>query len=427
MEMNLDKEFENYFLVKAKDPAMLAKVKKAAEARGLSYLDAYCAIAPKFKDRSKLERKLREMSEKEAVTLEGKVPETYKQPAVPQEAARARTLDDSKEIYNAIEKEQTVLPKPRDELLEGLVELDEPPKSKEQIQQSRTKTMPDPKKPAPAIKQKPAEEPQELDLAADLEKQFADEDEPAPKKLADPLGSGMRESRPADAIKCEIPKYRSEEKYTTVKQLGKGGMGVVLEVTDNDIGRNVALKKIKGKMHPQKTARFDEEAKITGRLEHPNIIPVHEFVQNENERYFTMKLVKGEDLEKILDKKSAKEEGYHRKYDRASLLRIFVDVCNALAYAHDHNVIHRDIKPANVMIGKFGEVLVMDWGLGKVIGTPEELDVTGQSVIPMKSAGLTADGVVMGTPAYMAPEQAEGKLAEMDAKTDILVADKSKL
>lgn len=423
MSKNLNKEFENYFLIKAKDPAMLEKVKKAAEARGLSYLDAYCAIAPKFKDREKLERKLREMSEKEAVTIEGDIPATYKQsgPAVPKEAARAGTLDDSREAYHAIGEEKTVPPKQREELLENLVELEfaEPPKSKEQLQQSRTKTMPGPKKPAPApiIKPKQKEEPEEIDIFADAAKQF--EGGEAPQKLPDPLGSGLKESKPADAIKCEIPKYPSEEKYNLVKQLGKGGMGVVLEVTDNAIGRNVALKKIKGKIHPQRTARFDEEAKITGRLEHPNIIPVHEFVQNENERYFTMKLVKGEDLEKILEKKSAKEENYHRKYDRASLLRIFIDVCNALAYAHDHNVIHRDIKPANVMIGKFGEVLVMDWGLGKVIGTPEEMDVTGQSVIPMKSAGLTADGVVMGTPAYMAPEQAAGKLSEMDEKTDI--------
>lgn len=417
MSENLNKEFENYFRVK--NPDALPKIKKVAEAEGISYLDAYCSIAPKFKDRDKLEKKLLEMSA-EGNTLDGGMPRTN-QPPVPDTFARKERQLNSAEIRMG--EEPTI--RPKDDLLGNLVDLDDAKRK----MNSPTKSL-------------------------DYENQPEDTAEP---KKPDPLGSGLNESKPADAIKCELPKYKSEEKYTKIKKLGEGGMGIVLNVKDNDIGRNVALKQMKGNPSPDQIARFIGEGEITGQLEHPNIVPVHELVNNpiQNEYYFTMKLVQGEDLEKIVNKKNGsriqqlqdkkrelkekkkwddqleeqfqektKEEKKEqsrclRQYDLNSLLRIFTYICNGMAFAHSKDVIHRDLKTANVMVGRFGEVQIMDWGLAKIIGTPEEQDNTGKSMISTKNTGNTLEGTVMGTPAFMPPEQAEGKLSELDSRSDV--------
>ncbi|MBI4617520.1 MAG: serine/threonine protein kinase, partial [Planctomycetes bacterium] len=184
-------------------------------------------------------------------------------------------------------------------------------------------------------------------------------------------------------------------RYPLLATLGKGGMGEVLLVRDPELGRDLAAKVILGGARAGRAplAKFLLEAQVTGQLEHPNIVPVHELgIDEGNRAYFTMKRVKGRDLEALLSdlaagegRQSSSTSGRRRAAGRASgvrkvehaeaalvrLLAIFLKVLDAVAFAHSRGVIHRDLKPANVMTGEFGEVLVMDWGLAKVIGQPE--------------------------------------------------------
>jgi serine/threonine protein kinase len=209
----------------------------------------------------------------------------------------------------------------------------------------------------------------------------------------------------------------SSKKYELIKKLGEGGMGEIWEANDTIINRIVAIKKMKG-VHPDRIRRFLNEARITGQLEHPNIPPVHDLTENNLE--FAMKLIHGEDLLKIIQQIKENKKEYKQKYPKKEMLKIFSKACEALAFAHSEGVIHRDIKPENIMVGKFGEVQVMDWGLAKKIGTPDNV---GKSAIPnhdkANTQGLTMAGSIMGTPIYMSPEQAGAELEEIDAQSDI--------
>ncbi|GEM_PF-249115 len=220
-----------------------------------------------------------------------------------------------------------------------------------------------------------------------------------------------------------------EARYEILDEIGRGGMGAILRLVDRDIRRPVAMKVILGSDDRGRTARFVEEAQITGQLEHPNIVPVHEIGLDPDGRlYFTMKLVKGESLETLLDRVNLAEkagpaavpEGSAPLPTLSDLLHIYLKVCDAVAFAHSKSVIHRDLKPENVMVGRFGEVQVMDWGLAKVLGREdaagEDLVATIRSEAP---AGKTLEGEVMGTPSYMPPEQADGRLEEIDERSDI--------
>ena len=229
------------------------------------------------------------------------------------------------------------------------------------------------------------------------------------------------------------------QRYIIEKEIARGGMGAVLRAVDCDIRREVAVKYLLQQADPRSKARFVEEAQITGQLEHPNIPPVHELGVDKDKRvFFAMKMVKGRSLQQVLDelrqKKSAEKE-----WPLGRLLNIFVNICNGLGYAHARGVIHRDLKPANIMVGDFGEVYVMDWGLAKVLdGSPKAAAVAGPAVsaIPLSGsasgsssgkvatsregdADLTQEGAVLGTPAYMPPEQAMGKIDAIDARSDI--------
>ena len=223
-------------------------------------------------------------------------------------------------------------------------------------------------------------------------------------------------------------------KYTLIGEHARGGMGRVLLVHDESLGRDVALKELlpgKGgtdsptpievQHSKEMAARFLREARITGQLEHPSITPVHELGRREDgSLYYTMKLVKGRTLEKAIQDCGTLDE-------RLKLLPHFVDLCNAIAYAHSRHVIHRDIKPANVMVGDYGETVILDWGLAKVKDEVEESasaasDPTAATVLGMRqdtpsSGHKTAYGQLLGTPVYMSPEQAKGLPA--DEKSDI--------
>jgi len=214
-----------------------------------------------------------------------------------------------------------------------------------------------------------------------------------------------------------------EAKYLFDKEIGHGGMGVVLETVDQDIRRKVAMKVMppSTKENIPLIKRFLEEAQITGQLEHPNIVPVHEIgIDDESTAYFTMKLVRGEDLEAIISKMADGNHEYLKKYSLGSLIQIFMKVCDGIGYAHSKGVLHRDLKPENIMVGSFGEVLVMDWGVSKVLGREEMQTVESSMPFHEKEASFqTIEGQVMGTPSYMSPEQAMGNISELDERSDV--------
>jgi hypothetical protein len=224
---------------------------------------------------------------------------------------------------------------------------------------------------------------------------------------------------PAAALAHEI-----EGRYTTVLEAARGGMGRVWLVRDEQLGREVALKELLpdpgGSTHPTTSpshpmgGRFAREARVTAQLQHPSITPVYELGRRpDGALYYTMKFVRGKTLSEAIAERRSFEE-------RRRLLPHFVDLCQAIAYAHSRGVVHRDIKPGNVMIGDFGETVVVDWGLAKV--GAEESPLSPAAVRPApwsESQDGTMAGHALGTPAYMPPEQAQGRLDEVDERSDI--------
>jgi serine/threonine protein kinase/tetratricopeptide (TPR) repeat protein len=201
--------------------------------------------------------------------------------------------------------------------------------------------------------------------------------------------------------------------YRLVRVLDKGGMGLVYEAIDEHLDRPVALKVVLKSGHQHVINRFRAEAQVTGKLEHPNIVPAHDLgVDSLGRTYFTMKLVRGETLKQRLQQWREQPLNPSIIFE---MLSIMLKVCDALAFAHSRGVVHRDIKPANIMIGEFGEVLVMDWGLAR-FDSREDLEPATDGEADDANRGsrtrLTAYGSVMGTPRYMPPEQAE---ADFDA------------
>lgn len=216
--------------------------------------------------------------------------------------------------------------------------------------------------------------------------------------------------------------------YTIGKELGRGGMGSVLAAGHGRLERTVAVKVMLGHAEENDLARirFEREAKILARLEHPNIVPIHDAGLSEDGRpYYTMKLVKGRTLQSILNGIRNDDEEVISEYKLDELLTIFRKVCDALAFAHHSGIVHRDLKPDNVMVGEFGEVLVMDWGLAKMLGETEPAEKSVDSpagfgpLATPESSAMTLDGQILGTPQYMAPEQAAGDVAKIDARTDV--------
>ncbi|MHC4778043.1 MAG: bifunctional serine/threonine-protein kinase/formylglycine-generating enzyme family protein, partial [Planctomycetota bacterium] len=210
-------------------------------------------------------------------------------------------------------------------------------------------------------------------------------------------------------------------KHHLIGEIARGGMGAILEARDPDLRRDVAVKVMlpSASANPDVVARFVEEAQVQGQLEHPNVCPVHDIAQGKDGLpYFLMKRVRGKPLSAVIDE-------YHEGGDMnlTRLIEIFLKICDAMGFAHSRGVIHRDLKPANVMSGDFGEVLVMDWGLAKIAGR-EETREKGLTVQTDRADGktdamLTMDGDVVGTPAYMPPEQADGKVSKMNETSDI--------
>jgi serine/threonine protein kinase/formylglycine-generating enzyme required for sulfatase activity len=215
------------------------------------------------------------------------------------------------------------------------------------------------------------------------------------------------------------------EKYQLASTIGSGGMGMVLKAFDADLRRWVAMKVVRRDLvkNPEQLSRFVEEAQVCGQLEHPNIPPVHEIGAGpDGQVYFTMKLVKGRTLREIARDLSLGRPDVRREFTPIRIAQILQQAAMGVHYANARGVIHRDLKPDNIMVGDYGEVLVMDWGLAKVLGEECQAQLHGEDpvITARTESGLhTRDGAVQGTPSYMSPEQACGELDVVDARTDV--------
>jgi formylglycine-generating enzyme required for sulfatase activity/serine/threonine protein kinase len=259
----------------------------------------------------------------------------------------------------------------------------------------------------------------------------------------DPLPGAQPDAEEPEFLVQILERLRTHgaahSRYQSRGEVARGGMGAILRVWDEDLRRELAMKVVLGPdgrggsgIPPKTMGRFLEEAQVTGQLDHPGIVPVHELgVNRDGAAFFTMRLVKGHDLKEVFARVHAGDE----EWTLTRALWVMLKVCDAMAYAHSKGVIHRDLKPANVMVGRFGEVYVMDWGLSRVLGSPDRHDLRlrheeqTQSLVESERRADTAhsadsllftmDGDVVGTPAYMAPEQARGEIERLGPASDV--------
>jgi len=211
-------------------------------------------------------------------------------------------------------------------------------------------------------------------------------------------------------------------RYTIEASIGRGGMGEVLLVEDRDLRREVAMKVIReerASSSPERL-RFLAEAQATSQLEHPGIPPIHDIgVTPDGQMYFTMKLVRGRTLREVLKDLLLGSTAARREFNLHRLVSILDRVAEALHFAHVKGVVHRDLKPENVMLGEYGEVHVVDWGIAKVRGETEDEGATAVETAETDSGLMTMDGALKGTVRYMSPEQAAGRTREIDGRTDV--------
>ncbi|MEM7231881.1 MAG: bifunctional serine/threonine-protein kinase/formylglycine-generating enzyme family protein [Planctomycetota bacterium] len=280
---------------------------------------------------------------------------------------------------------------------------------------------------------------EDTQLRADLEK-LLNEDEDAGQLAQTSRLEAPESPSPEDS---KEPLVLASTHYLREGELARGGMGLVFRVWDRDLERPLAMKVVRDRKPGGKKDRLDsglllrfvEEARITGQLDHPGVVPVHQIgVDDEQRPFFTMRLVKGRTFERVFELAHRDSDGW----TTTRVLGVFVKVCETLAYAHSMGVIHRDVKPRNVMVGSFGETYVMDWGVAKILGTEDtatersnerassEGDASNRSDHDTtlserrrQSPLVTAAGTVIGTPCYMPPEQAEGRLDELNERADV--------
>ncbi|MEJ7728953.1 MAG: serine/threonine-protein kinase [Polyangiaceae bacterium] len=238
----------------------------------------------------------------------------------------------------------------------------------------------------------------------------SDGDAPTETSMHAGLGSISLEAlRAANHNELAALPVRSRARYQLLGEHARGGLGKILKARDKDLGRDLAIKEMR-EPDSASAARFVREALITARLEHPSIVPVHEAGRWENgEPFYAMKLVSGRTLKEVVQQAKGLTA-------RLALLPSVIAVVDAIAYAHDQGVIHRDLKAANVIVGAFGETVVIDWGLAKDLHRPDDLLAEAQSPYRV-NAEYTIAGAVVGTPAFMPPEQARGD--DVDERADV--------
>ncbi len=260
-------------------------------------------------------------------------------------------------------------------------------------------------------------------LNADRPAQFVGNDIGSAKTSTQPSVAPVDLTRNETGLAIPAPPFGSPAGYVLLDEIGRGGMGVVHRARDVAIGREIAIKILSDQFAPGSDAasRFVEEARITGQLQHPGIPAVHQAGELPDGRPFlAMKLIKGRTLDRLLKERS------DPSVDHGRFLAIFEAIGQAVGYAHAHKIIHRDLKPQNVMVGAFGEVQVMDWGLAKVAGQSDG-EPHGKAGVKPGTAihvargvdEMTRAGSVLGTPAYMPPEQAIGATDQIDARSDV--------
>jgi serine/threonine protein kinase len=204
------------------------------------------------------------------------------------------------------------------------------------------------------------------------------------------------------------------DRYEVIELIGQGGMGAVYRTRDRALDREVALKVLRPEMASDTLAeRLRREARVLARLEHPGVVPIHDAGTLADGRvFYVMKLVRGVRLDEFATGAELKD-----------VLRVLLRVCETVGFAHAHGVIHRDLKPANIMVGAFGEVLVLDWGIARVAGEVDRADTAVRTESADRRTGGPADhtaaGTVLGTPGFMAPEQAQGEVSAVNQRTDV--------
>ncbi len=230
---------------------------------------------------------------------------------------------------------------------------------------------------------------------------------------------------PANASnKAEVTQAQSHGLYRPIRLHARGGLGEVFEVRDEQFQRPVALKVLheRAGADPERRRRFLQEARITAQLEHPGIPPVHTLTQTDDGRPgYTMRFLQGETLHEAV-RKSHEANPSRRRLTPRQLLSHFLAVCNTVAYAHSRGLVHGDLKPGNIMLGPFGETLVLDWGLARRVGEPEETPSAGRETTPDEFAADAPGAVVSqvsGTPGFMSPEQAAGRGARVGPASDV--------
>jgi len=227
---------------------------------------------------------------------------------------------------------------------------------------------------------------------------------------------------PSAAVTVDVPSEKTE-RYSLMSLHATGGGGRIWLAHDTHLDRDVALKELRPEAGGDGAlwARFQREARVTGQLEHPGIVPVYDYgKQSTNQPFYTMRFVKGRTLtEAAREYQANRASGQANPIELIALLNAFTTVCNTIAYAHSRGVIHRDLKGDNVILGDFGEVVVLDWGLAKLVGQSDPFDHDGYEPRQIGRVELTIQGQAVGTPGYMAPEQAAGRPDLIDRRTDI--------
>jgi len=243
----------------------------------------------------------------------------------------------------------------------------------------------------------------------------------------EPVAVASEADSPDAPLLLEPQQGDLEHRYEVRDALGRGGMGQVLLTRDRTLGRLIAVKTLTSDVASGvRRSRFLAEARITSQLSHPGVPPIHDlFSDPDGGLYYSMKLIKGQTLSEIIEALRAEEPDAVERYNLVRLLTIFLNACQAVAYAHTRHVVHRDLKPENIMIGDFGEVLVLDWGLARMLEEqgeqkdPELAAETGAGVPTIDDPIITQEGAIVGSPAYMSPESQEGDSSLVNAASDV--------